>query len=66
MDGGWMPLPTRPQRYRDPASLVLFRFCRCECQRYVEENRKGFTVSLLNARSVIDVLVSREKLNERK
>ena len=23
MDGGWMPLPTRPQRYCDPASLVL-------------------------------------------
>ena len=22
--GGWMPLPTRPQRYCDPASLVLF------------------------------------------
>ena len=20
--GGWMPLPTRPQRYCDPASLV--------------------------------------------
>ena len=24
MDGGWMPLPTHPQRYCDPASLVLF------------------------------------------
>ena len=24
MDGGWMPLPTRPQRYCDPASLVYF------------------------------------------
>ena len=23
MDGGRMPLPTRPQRYRDPASLVF-------------------------------------------
>ena len=22
--GGWMPLPTRPQRYCDPASLVFF------------------------------------------
>ena len=22
MDGSWMPLPTRPQRYCDPASLV--------------------------------------------
>ena len=22
LDGGWMPLPTRPQRYRDPVSLV--------------------------------------------
>ena len=22
MDGGWMPLHTRPQRYCDPASLV--------------------------------------------
>ena len=22
VDGGWMPLPTRPQRYCDPASLV--------------------------------------------
>ena len=22
MDGGWRPLPTRPQRYCDPASLV--------------------------------------------
>ena len=21
-DGGWMPLPTRPQRYCDPASIV--------------------------------------------
>ena len=24
VDGGRMPLPTRPQRYCDPASLVLF------------------------------------------
>ena len=24
VDGGWLPLPTRPQRYCDPASLVLF------------------------------------------
>ena len=24
VDGGWMPLPTRPQRYCDPASLVSF------------------------------------------
>ena len=23
VDGGWMPLPTRPQHYCDPASLVL-------------------------------------------
>ena len=23
VDGGWMPLPTRPQRYCDPASLAL-------------------------------------------
>ena len=23
VDEGWMPLPTRPQRYCDPASLVL-------------------------------------------
>ena len=22
VDGGWLPLPTRPQRYCDPASLV--------------------------------------------
>ena len=22
VDGGWMPLPTRPQRYCDPVSLV--------------------------------------------
>ena len=22
VDGGWPPLPTRPQRYRDPASFV--------------------------------------------
>ena len=22
VDGGWLPLPTRPQRYRDAASLV--------------------------------------------
>ena len=21
VDGGWMPLPTRPQQYYDPASL---------------------------------------------
>ena len=26
VDGGWMRLPTRPQRYCDPASLVLHRF----------------------------------------
>ena len=25
-DGGWMPLPTPPQRYCDPASLVLLCF----------------------------------------
>ena len=25
MDGDWMPLPTRPQRYYDPASLVYSR-----------------------------------------
>ena len=24
VDGGWMPLPTRPQQYCDPASLVCF------------------------------------------
>ena len=24
VDGGWTPLPTHPQRYCDPASLVLF------------------------------------------
>ena len=23
VDGGWMPLPTRPQRYCDPESFVL-------------------------------------------
>ena len=23
VDGGWMPLPIHPQRYCDPASLVL-------------------------------------------
>ena len=23
VDGGWMPLPTRPQRYCDPASLAI-------------------------------------------
>ena len=23
VDGGWMPLPNRPQRYCDPASLVF-------------------------------------------
>ena len=23
VDGGWLPLPTRPQRYCDPASLVV-------------------------------------------
>ena len=23
IDGGWMPLPTHPQRYCDPASLVF-------------------------------------------
>jgi len=23
VDGGWMPLPTRPQQYCDPASLVV-------------------------------------------
>ena len=26
VDGGWLPLPTRPQQYCDPASLVLFLF----------------------------------------
>ena len=26
VDMGWMPLPTRPQRYCDPASLALFLF----------------------------------------
>ena len=26
VDGGWMPLPTRPQRYCETASLVLFIF----------------------------------------
>ena len=26
VDGGWMPLPTRPQRYCDPASLVFYVF----------------------------------------
>ena len=24
VDGGWMPLPTHPQRYCDPALLVLY------------------------------------------
>ena len=26
VNGGWLPLPTRPQRYCDPASLVLCNF----------------------------------------
>ena len=25
VDGGWLPLPTRPQRYCDPASLVALK-----------------------------------------
>ena len=29
--GGWMPLPTRPQRYCDPASLVFFLVHYCHC-----------------------------------
>ena len=34
VDGSWMPLPTRPQRYCDPASLVLnverfLHYCSC-------------------------------------
>ena len=28
VDGGWMPLPTHPQRYCDPASLVNFEAIR--------------------------------------
>ena len=31
--GGWMPLPTRPQRYCDPASLV-FMFLVADTQLY--------------------------------
>ena len=27
VDGGWLPLPTRPQRYWDPASLVNISSC---------------------------------------
>ena len=28
-EGGWMPLPTRPQRYCDPASLVtIITWCK--------------------------------------
>ena len=27
MDGGWIPLPTHPQRYCDPASLVFLLVC---------------------------------------
>ena len=26
VDGGWLPLPTRPQQYCDPASLVINNF----------------------------------------
>ena len=29
VDGGWMALPTRPQRYCDPASLVLLQITGC-------------------------------------
>ena len=25
VDGGWMPLPTRPQQYCDPVSLVVIK-----------------------------------------
>ena len=31
VDGGWMPLPTRPQQYCDPASRVRFLFHLVTC-----------------------------------
>ena len=31
VDGGWMPLPIRPQQYCDPVSLVPFFPCMCMC-----------------------------------
>ena len=33
--GGWLPLPTRPQRYCDPASLVTFDLILLDCAQSI-------------------------------
>ena len=32
---GWLPLPTRPQRYCDPASLVTFDLILLDCAQSI-------------------------------
>ena len=35
VDGGWLPLPTCPQRYCDPASLVTFDLILLDCAQSI-------------------------------
>ena len=37
VDRGWMPLPTRPQQYRDPSSLAGPSVCLLDRDNRVEE-----------------------------
>ena len=37
VDGGWLPLPTRPQRYCDPASLVFIKIHGLKIHAFLDE-----------------------------
>ena len=50
VDGGWLPLPTRPQRYCDPTSLVNTPLGRLHCS--FPPQHSALLRSLRSARSV--------------
>ena len=57
VDGGWKPLPTRPQQYCDPASLVLKLTCSYPWQTWFErackkQNQKSHFCTKLRGESI--------------
>ena len=53
IDGGWMPLPTRPQRYCDSASLVLLHLMISQFNISVQDSIRDFLTEELEKRKSI-------------
>ena len=56
VDGGWMPLPTRPQRFCDPASLVVLVYA-------MTDKAQSTDLSLDSQRTKIEHFLHGEKLS---